>query len=195
MKLPSEKTEALSDSELLLASGGGDAEAFRHLYRRLARTLYAAAYKFVGNKADAEELMQETFMELWKNAPRYDAERAQPLTFATRIIRNRAIDRIRKKTRRDAIVSRSSEDILAASQSSDPPDVAESAHFGESAQAVRAAFEKLNGDQRTALELAYYKGMSQTEIAAAQSEALGTVKSRIRRGLDKLRQELGGSHG
>lgn len=192
MKSPSENLLEPSDSELLLAAGLGDRDAFRDLYRRISKTLFSVAYKVVGNTADAEELTQETFMELWKQAPRYDAERAKPLTFAIRIIRNRSIDRIRKKTRQDAIMNRSVDAILESSQSSNETGAVESASLSEISVTVKAAFETLSEDQRVALQLAYFGGLSQSEIAEKQSEALGTIKSRMRRGLDKLRKELEG---
>lgn len=176
----------------MLRAASGDRDGFRELYRRLSRTLFSVAYKIVGNTADAEELVQETFFELWKSAPRYDAERAQPLTFAVRIVRNRSIDRLRKQTRRERISHYSAEDILEYSQSRDTVGIEEKMHLSEAGGVVREAFEVLTEDQRSALQLAYFGGMSHSEIAEEQSEALGTVKSRIRRGLDRLRKELEG---
>lgn len=150
------------------------------------------AFKFTGNAADAEELMQETFVELWRQAPQYDPSRAQPLTYAIRIIRNRAVDRIRKNTRRDRIAGDAPEDIMDAAHGRPMSSVSEILRQSETAKVVRRAFEVLSEDQKSALQLAYFGGLTQNEIATQLSEAIGTVKSRIRRGLDKLRQELEG---
>lgn len=192
MNYKSEQLSELTDAALLQEAGKGDREAFRFLYRRISKALYSAAFKFTGNASDADELMQETFLELWKQAPRYDASVAKPLTFASRIIRNRAIDRIRKKTRRGQITEASSEDILESTQSTPLAGAFEKLRASEAAQVVRKAFEVLSEDQRQVLQLAYFGGLSQSEIAAQESEALGTVKSRIRRGLERLRVELEG---
>ncbi|MDQ8200344.1 sigma-70 family RNA polymerase sigma factor [Pelagicoccus enzymogenes] len=192
MNLKSEQLSELTDAALLREAGKGDRDAFRVLYRRLSKALYSAAFKFTGNAADADELMQETFLELWKQAPQYDASVSQPLTYASRIIRNRAIDRIRKKSRRGRIVDDSREDIVESTQSKPFAGAFESLRSSEAAQAVRQAFGVLTEDQRQVLQLAYFGGLSQSEIAAQESQALGTVKSRIRRGLERLRVELEG---
>lgn len=182
----------LTDAALLQEAGIGDREAFRFLYRRISKALYSVAFKVTGNEADADELMQETFLELWKQAPKYDAKVAQPLTYASRIIRNRAIDRIRMKTRHGRIASESREDIVESTQSKPFAGAFEKLRSSEMAQVVRKAFDVLSEDQRQVLHLAYFGGLSQSEIAERESEALGTVKSRIRRGLEKLRAELEG---
>ncbi|MDQ8186829.1 sigma-70 family RNA polymerase sigma factor [Pelagicoccus sp. SDUM812002] len=192
MNLKSEQLSDLTDADLLQESGKGSRDAFRILYRRISKALYSAAFKFTGNGADADELMQETFLELWKQAPKYDASLAQPLTFASRIIRNRAIDRIRKKTRRGRIVEDSKQDILELTQSAPLAGAFENLRASEAAQVVRKAFDVLTEDQRQVLQLAYFGGLSQSEIADRESQALGTVKSRIRRGLERLRVELEG---
>ncbi|MBD5779553.1 sigma-70 family RNA polymerase sigma factor [Pelagicoccus sp. NFK12] len=192
MNLKSEQLSELTDAALLHEAGKGDRDAFRVLYRRISKALYSAAFKFTGNAADADELMQETFLELWKQAPQYDASVSQPLTYASRIIRNRAIDRIRKKSRRGRIVDDSREDIVESTQSKPFAGAFESLRSSEAAQAVRQAFGVLTEDQRQVLQLAYFGGLSQSEIAAQESQALGTVKSRIRRGLERLRAELEG---
>lgn len=186
------ESSGLTDAELMLASGRGDADAFRVLYRRISKVLYSVAVKIVGNESDAEELMQETFAELWKHSPTYDASRAKPLTFAVRIIRNRAIDRVRKGTRREEILRDSNSDVLSFTQSTAEPKADEAAEIGEKSEKVKRAMCRLSPGQREALDLAYFKGMSQSEIAVTLSEALGTVKSRIRRGLEKLRKEMEG---
>lgn len=192
VNLISEQLSELSDAALLQEAGRGDREAFRFLYRRISKALYSAAFKFTGNAADSDELMQETFLELWKQAPKYNARLAQPLTFASRIARNRAIDRTRKKARRSRIAENSREDIVETTQSKPFAGAFESLRASESAQVIRKAFEVLTEDQRQVLELAYFGGLSQSEIANQESEALGTVKSRIRRGLERLRIELEG---
>lgn len=174
------------------AAGKGDRQAFRSLYQRLSRPLFSIAVKLTGNAADAEDLTQEVFVELWKQAPGFDSARAQPITLAVSIIRNKAIDRVRTRTRREKIAERSAGDIAAFSLGSQAMATGENLGSRESAVIVRSVFNTLPDDQRTALHLAYFDGLTQQEIADRQSEPIGTIKSRIRRGLSRLREGLNG---
>lgn len=174
------------------ASGDGDRQAFRVLYQRLSRPLFSIAIKLTGNAADAEDLTQEVFVELWKRAPDFDPARAQPITLAVSIIRNKAIDRVRTRTRRENIAARSAGDISDYSLGSQARATEEILGSRESAGIVHSVFKTLPDDQRTALHLAYFDGLTQQEIADRQSQPIGTIKSRIRRGLSRLREGLDG---
>jgi RNA polymerase sigma-70 factor (ECF subfamily) len=191
-RVPPEQTATSSDADLLRLSAGGDKAAFGELYDRFSRPLYSLAMKVVGNSAEAEDLVQEVFVELWEKAGDFDASRAQPFTWAVSIIRNKSIDRLRSRTRRGAIVDRSGEDIADRAMGLTASDARESAWFNESADLIREAFTDLPEEQRTAIELAYFEGLSQSEIADRLAQPLGTIKARIRRGLSRLRDRLAG---
>ncbi|MGH8020977.1 MAG: sigma-70 family RNA polymerase sigma factor [Opitutaceae bacterium] len=190
--MPPENTATSSDADLIRQSADGDKAAFGALYDRFSRPLYSLAVRIVGNGTEAEDLVQEVFVDLWTKAPEFDRTRAQPFTWTVSIMRNKAIDRVRSRVRRGAILERASVDIADRSLGSPGPDTRESASFKESAGLIRDAFTNLPEDQRAALELAYFDGLSQSEIATRLSQPLGTIKARIRRGLTRLRDRLAG---
>jgi RNA polymerase sigma-70 factor, ECF subfamily len=185
-------TSQRTDADLLGLSAQGDKNAFGELYDRFARPLFSLAMKITGNASEAEDLVQEVFVELWTKAPEFDAARAQAFTWAVAITRNKAIDRLRMRQRRGAIVERASEDIVSFSLGAEGTDAREALYSDESATIVRAAFRELPEEQRAPLTLAYFEGLSQTEIAERLEQPLGTVKARMRRGLCRLRDVLGG---
>ena len=190
--MPTEVTATTSDAELLRLSAGGDKGAFSALYDRFSRPLFSLAVKVLSNASEAEDVVQEVFVELWEKAPEFDAARAKPFTWAVCITRNKAIDRVRSRSRRSTILERASVDIADRSLGSASVDSRESAWFNESAGIIREAFVELPEDQRTAIELAFFEGLSQSQIAERLSQPLGTVKARIRRGLSRLRDRLAG---
>jgi RNA polymerase sigma-70 factor (ECF subfamily) len=136
--------------------------------------------------------VQEVFVELWNRAADFDAQRARPFTWAVAIIRNKAVDRIRSRTRRASIIERSAPDIAEFSLGADAPEAAPRLDATETAGIVREAFATLPEEQRTPLTLAFFDGLSQSEIAERLQQPLGTVKARIRRGLARLRERLAG---
>lgn len=192
-EMPPNNAHETTDAELLGRSARGDKQAFAQLYDRFSRPLFSMAWKIVGNQTEAEDLVQEVFVDLWAKAPEFDARRAQPFTWAVSIMRNKAIDRLRSRTRRGAIVERSAEDIAARALGAEPVDVRDSVSSSDSAGMIRAAFTALPDDQQAAIELAYFEGLTQTEIAERLSQPLGTIKARIRRGLLRLREQLAGT--
>lgn len=179
-----------SDVELMQSAGRGDRSALRQIYQRWSRGLYSFAARLTGNASDAEDLVQEVFIEIWRRAPQFDPRRAKPRTWALAIIRNKAVDRVRQRTRRESILEASAADVVELSTSSETAEARDQVWSRESALLVRNAFQSLPDDQRTTLELAYFEGLTHQEIAARQNEPLGTVKSRIRRGLLRLRDGL-----
>lgn len=182
----------LSDADLLRLAADGDKAAFSILYDRFSRPLFSLTLKILSNPTEAEDLVQEVFVELWSKAADFDAARAQPFTWAVSIARNKAIDRIRTRTRRGGILERSADDIATWSLSTTEADSRDAASASESAEVVREVFSDLPSDQKTAIELAFFEGLTQSEIAARLSQPLGTIKARIRRGMLHMRERLAG---
>jgi RNA polymerase sigma-70 factor (ECF subfamily) len=150
------------------------------------------AYRIVGERADAEEVVLDAFAQAWREAPRFEASRGSVAGWLTMIARSRALDLVRARSRRDRITT------TAASARPDwplamgerGPDPAAGVDHVERRREVRQALESLSAPQREAIELAYYEGLSQSEIAERLQEPLGTVKTRIRLGMQKLREAL-----
>jgi len=157
---------------------GGDQAAMAEMYDRYSGLVNGLALKIVRNVSDAEEVVQEVFLQVWNQAGRYNPDRGQPEAWLCAIVRSRAIDRLR---RRNAL----REDGEPMDTSFQPPPKI------QDAIAVRDALALLSEEQRRALELAYYEGFTQTEIANRLGEPLGTVKTRIRTALIRLRTALG----
>ena len=162
-----------------------DMEAAAELYDRYAAQVYALARRIVRNDTDAEDVVQEVFSQAWRTAARYDRARGSVVGWLLMITRTRAIDKIRAREARPDTTHVIAPDTLAAVA---VPDALEAA---EQAAVVREALLSLPASQRTALELAYYEGLTQAEIAARLSEPLGTIKTRIRTALLSLRARLG----
>jgi RNA polymerase sigma-70 factor (ECF subfamily) len=156
----------------------------RTLYARCAGRAWAVALRILGSRPDAEEVLQETLLEVWRRAREFDPNRGGVETWVTTIARTRAIDRKRAM----GTVSRISED--AASQpppmSTAPVDPLEAAEHGQDQARVAAALRELPPEQRVVVELAYFEGLSQREIADRTGDPLGTVKTRARLALEKL---------
>lgn len=159
---------------------GGDAAALGELYDRYAGLVNGLALRILRNTAEAEDVVQEVFVQIWRQAERFDPERGSPAAWLCAIARTRALDRLRRRA------SRREEPSEAARGPGASP-----APRTEEALAVRKAMEGLTPDQRHALELAYYEGLTHTEIAARLGEPLGTVKTRIRSAMIRLRDVLG----
>ncbi|MCB1087057.1 MAG: sigma-70 family RNA polymerase sigma factor [Verrucomicrobiae bacterium] len=175
------------DQRLLRAVANGDRDAFRQLHDLHEGVVFATIYRVLNDRADAEEVMQETFFNLWRKACLYSPERGRPITWMTSLARNRAIDRLRSKQRlaklRDAL-----EDDETRSVAADTPiDGYQASDRRDQCLAVRNAVIELTDCQREAIELAYFRGLSQQEIADQLGEPIGTVKARIRRGMRRLR--------
>ena len=166
-----------------------EAAALADLYDRYARSVYSLACRILTDRTEAEDVVQEVFSQAWRQAEAYDARRAPVAGWLLMMTRTRAIDRLRARSGRAQLVQ-------ALPTLPDPPDQhvgPEALAIGEQeASRVRAALETLSESQRSAIELAYYEGLSQSDIAARLREPLGTVKTRIRTGLLKLRAALRG---
>ena len=179
--------ETLSDGVLLRQVADRQPEALEVLYGRYAPTLLALARRILGSAGDAEDLLQEVFLHVWNQASRYDAARSSVSTWLVLITRSRAIDRLRTRK----VVERTHE----TSAQRDPaghasPEGAEAVFHHERRERVRRELDKLPPEQRQVLEMAFYEGLSQSEIAARADLPLGTVKTRTLLAMKKLRGAL-----
>jgi RNA polymerase sigma-70 factor (ECF subfamily) len=181
------RLSAAEDLRIMHRLAGGDAEAVGDLYDRHGRAVYALAYRILRDDSEAEDVVQEVFVQAWRQAGAYDVRRGAVAAWLLVMGRTRAIDRLRRRTTRARTVETS--DTLP--DPVDPGAGPESTTFSlDAATRVRAALDGLSEPQRTSIELAYFEGLSQTEIAERLREPLGTVKTRIRSGLLKLRAAL-----
>ncbi len=178
------------DSELLRRTALGDHRSLKELHTRYSGVLLATAFRVLNNVKDAEEVVQEAFVQIWEKASVYDVRRGKPLTWAMTLTRNKAIDRLRRVQRRRRLHEEVEQDakIWDRVVENDSSDEA-AAH--ETRSIVRSAVIQLSDDQRRAIELAFFSGLTQQQIAQELREPLGTVKARIRRGMLKLRQIVG----
>lgn len=161
-----------------------DDDALKHLYQRYGALVYSIAYQTLGNQEDAEEATQDVFMQVWQKRQQYDPERGSMVAWISTISRHTAIDRLRKKSRRlpdQALVSLDSAPHLWESIASEMED-------DDLQRRVAAAIPRLNAEQQEAIKLAYFYGLTQREIAERLERPLGTVKSHIRQGMERLRQ-------
>ncbi len=177
------------DAAIIRLIARQNSEALGVLYDRYGRLVYSVALNVIGNTETAEEIVQDVFTRVWEKAQTYDIDLARVSTWLISITRNRAIDELRKNR------SRPEQDNVAwaeAFEIKDPRDPGPEAlaETRQRQQSVREAIAALPPDQRQALALAYFKGYSQSEIAAELGEPLGTIKTRIRLGMQKLRQVL-----
>src|SRR6188768_1512902 len=171
-----------------MARGEGDAVA--ELYDRHARPIYSLALRILGDTTEAEDIVQEVFSQAWKQAGRYSASRGAVAAWLLTLARSRAIDRLRAKRARPGEVSGE----RAADQLVDSGPPADSLVLSsEQVARVRAALDELPLLQRAAIELAYYEGLTHAEIADRLEQPLGTVKTRIRLAMLKLRDVLAGT--
>ena len=166
-----------------------DQQALGTLYDRLAPLIHAVVVRILADRAEAEEVLVETFWQVWQHAGSFDASRGTLEGWIVTIARHRALDRLRARQRQAASTASygAGDRELAASRPSMPEAAALQ---GERARAVAAALAGLPDDQRLAIELAYYRGLSRAEIAAHVGQPVGTVKTRIRLGLTRLRTIL-----
>ena len=180
------------DGDLVARAARGDESAIGQLYDRYGTVLYAVAYRIVGQRADAEEVVLEAFAQAWRDAPRFTADRGSVAGWLTMIARSRALDLVRARSRRERIIATAAADRPDAppAMGSFRPDPAGALDHEERRRQVREALDTLSPPQRQAIELAYFEGLSQSEIAERLHEPLGTVKTRVRLGMLKLRECL-----
>lgn len=181
------------DATLVRQMTTGDEDAFATFYDRFAPGLFSMIYAILHDQKESEDVLQESFVQMWKRTATYDAARSSLFTWAVMIARHKAIDRLRSRQRQarlsEAVATES--DIHSVSAPADRADNA-LARTDERGR-VRAALSQLGDTQREAIDLAFFGGLTQTQIAERLGAPLGTVKARIRRGLLALREVLGGA--
>jgi RNA polymerase sigma-70 factor (ECF subfamily) len=177
----------LADEELMQLVGEGDPRAFELVYDRHGGAAFSLAYRMVGQRAVAEETVQEAFLSIWRSRMRYDATRGSVRTWVLGIVHNRGIDALR----RGAVHDRRRETIDGVEDRHEAPERTDvEAVRRHEARSVRSALDTLPEDQRRTIELAYFGGFSHSQIAELLGEPIGTVKGRMRLGLNKLRRQL-----
>ncbi len=179
----------LADEDLMQLVRRGEAEAFEVVYERHSHAAFSLAYRMCGTRAAAEDVVQEAFLSLWRSGARYDRTRGSVRTWVLGIVHNRAIDSLRRSVVHDRRRA-SDEGIEERFEARERTEV-EVARLDE-AEEIRQALRTLPTEQGRVIELAYFGGFTQTEIASMLDAPLGTVKGRMRLGLEKMRSQLGG---
>jgi RNA polymerase sigma-70 factor, ECF subfamily len=182
------KAERLADEELMPLVGRQDPDAFEVLYDRHGAAAYALSYRIVGDRAAAEEVTQEAFISVWRSGARFDAARGSVRSWLLSIVRNRAIDFLRSRAGKAPKLTFDDDSVLEQRPAQERTEA--EALERETAAELRGALGKLPGEQSKVIELAYFGGFSHSEIAQVLELPMGTVKGRMRLGLEKIRGEL-----
>jgi RNA polymerase sigma-70 factor, ECF subfamily len=188
MAVRREKAERLADEELMPLVGRKDPEAFEVLYDRHGGAAYSLAYRIVGDRAAAEEVTQEAFISVWRSGARFDAARGSVRSWLLSVVRNRAIDFLRSRAGKAPKLTFDDDAVLEQRPAAERTE--DEALQRETAAEIQGALGKLPGEQSKVIELAYFGGFSHSEIARILGLPMGTVKGRMRLGLEKIRGEL-----
>ena len=178
------------DPNLLARVARGDRGAFGQLYEHSNALLFSLAFRILGDRDAAGDLLQDVYLEVWRKRITYDADRGSPMAWLVTMTRSRAIDRLRSRTAKGHGVTDSIEHSPAVQLPDGNPGPLEASAGNEIRSLVGKALAELPEAQRKAVELAFYQGLSHSEIAAKLNEPLGTIKTRIKLGTDKLRTVL-----
>ncbi len=188
--IPARDHAALTNAELVHRIAGGDQRALGALYDRQVTLVHSLALRLLGDADDAEDVVEETFWQAWRHASRYDASRGSVSAWLCSIARSRALDLLRAARRRPERIASSvqnDDDTALASPNASPLGVVEAS---DQRTLIRGALDELPPEQRESIELAYFGGLSQSEIAERTGQPLGTIKTRIRLAMMKLRARL-----
>jgi len=182
--VPADQTIAVN---LIQKVANQDRDAFSQLYDRFSSLVFTLAMRMLRVRSDAEDLLQEVFVQIWRQAQSYSVQRGSPEAWIVNIARSRAIDKIRSIRRMEKSFVLTDDPARAESSENVESSAAES----EARMAMNSALANLPETQRKVLELAYFDGLTQTEIANRLAEPLGTIKTRMRSGIQRLRDMLG----
>jgi RNA polymerase sigma-70 factor, ECF subfamily len=183
--------QQIADREMIERIGRGDQSAFSALYDRLSRPLYSLALRMLGDAGDAQDALQDVFLQIWSRAATYNPEQSTVFSWTVLLTRSRVIDRLRARKRRLRVVDSAAGDEDAdVADASTMESAADTADKNDEAARVRSVLNNLPSEQREAIELAFFGHLTHHEIAGRLGEPLGTIKARIRRGLLKLRERL-----
>ena len=175
-----------ADVNLLHAIARRDEAALASLYDRYRLILFGLLVRILGSREEAEDILQEVFIQVWRRAADFDEQRGKPFTWLVTLARSRAIDRLRQLSARERLATANAQEAPAEAS-----DAAADAYRSEQKEIVSGALAQLPQDQRQTLLLAYFEGLTQSEIAKRLGAPLGTVKTRMRAGMIKLRELLG----
>jgi len=188
-----EISQQTADRTTLARVASGDQRAFSELYDRLSRPLYSLILRMLGDADEAQDVLQDAFLQIWRRAAKYDAEQSSVFSWAVLLTRGRVIDRLRARGRRLRVIVSSADDEASQSGSIDAStseSAADTADRNEEAIRVQSILKSLPAEQREAIELAFFNDLTHHEIALRLNQPLGTIKARIRRGLLKLRERI-----
>jgi RNA polymerase sigma-70 factor (ECF subfamily) len=190
MDTPTRRATSSIDPALLASIVKGDEQAFSQLYDHSSTLLYTLAFRILGSQEEADELLQDVYLEVWRKVARYDIGRGTPIAWLITLTRSRAIDRLRARAVRGGKATMPLDDAVSSRLADLGPSPYETQADQELRIAVGTAITSLPAAQQQAIELAYYEGLSHNEIAARLNQPLGTVKTRIKLGMSKLRDSL-----
>lgn len=181
----------VSDAELITLVTQGDEEALETLYDRYSRAVYSFSLRIVGDAEVAEEILQEVFVRAWQQGSSFQSARGSLITWLLSITHNLSIDEVRRRKRRPQRADSDEPEALLAALPDEGLDVEEEVWLSSLRVSIQNALKQLPVAQREAIELAYFQGLTQREIADTLGEPLGTIKTRMRLGMLKLREQLG----
>jgi len=182
-----------SDAELIELVANGDARALEVLYDRYSRVVYSFALRIVGDPQLAEEILQEVFFRVWQQGSGFQSNRGSLITWLLSITHNLAIDEVRKRNRRPQKADSEDPELVLGAMADEGTDIEQEVWLSGVRTAIVEALDRVPKEQRVVIELAYFRGLTQREIAETLGQPLGTVKTRMRLGLQKLREQLGNS--
>jgi len=189
---PRRDASATADEALVRQLAAGDPLALEALYDRHSRLVFSLACRIVGHPADAEDVTQDVFTHAWKRAVQYDQRRGSVAAWLLVVTRSRALDRLRRRRSRAEGFTAAAGDERLSELAGDPPDYERQLMTDAEVERLRTALCDLSAGERESIELAYYSGLTQAEIAERLGQPLGTVKTRVRSGLIKLRTAMAG---
>jgi RNA polymerase sigma-70 factor, ECF subfamily len=188
--LVNEQDSQNRDIELLRQIAAGDRTSFAEFYDRHSTLMFSVACRILRDPSEAEDVLQEAFMQIWEKAAKFDPKLGKASSWAAILVRNKAVDRIRASQRRIRLAEEAGAEQGAVNNVDDTANEAVYGH--EKANLIQSAIVELPMEQRQAIEMAYFSGLTQDEISKKLNQPLGTIKARIRRGLLKLRDQLEG---